>query len=341
MTATAAPPPDLQSVLARVGDGWREFAGARMFVTGGTGFVGKWLLESFLFANREHALGAELVALSRAPRAFAQALPQLAGDPALKLVEGDVRTFVWPAGRFTHAIHGATDVARAAAPAETFDVAVAGTRRVLDFCRERGVGDLLLVSSGAVYGRQPPELERIAESHAGATPAAGYGEGKRAAEALVAAQGGLRARIARCFAFVGPHLPTDLHFAAGNFIGDALRGEPIRIQGDGTTLRSYLYAADMAAWLWRIMLKGRAGQAYNVGSDQAVSIAELARIVVQAADAELPIRIAQPPAAAAPERYVPDIARARGELGLDVWTPLPEAVARTLQWHRQREAAHA
>ena len=273
---------------------------------------------------------------------FAASLPHVANHPAVSMCHGDVRTFDAPEGHFTHAIHGATDVASPACILDTFDVTVSGTRRVLDFCRDHGVRDLLLISSGAIYGRQPPNLNWVEEDYSGAPattdPRSAYGQGKRAAEWLVAAYSadrGPAAHIARCFALVGPHLPIDKHFAMGNFIRDALQRQTIRIGGDGTPIRSYLYAADLAAWLWTILANGAVGQAYNVGSDVVISVGALARIVKDVVGVEKEIVVAKKPLAGmSPERYVPNIAKARHDLGLEVWTPLPQAVAKTVMWHQ-------
>src|SRR5690348_313511 len=106
---------------------WRELAGARIFITGGTGFVGKWLLESLAAADARFRLGASAVVLSRDPQAFAASHPALHGLPGVSWVRGDVRDFAFPAGDFTHAIHAATDVARQDAPEETHDSIVRGT----------------------------------------------------------------------------------------------------------------------------------------------------------------------------------------------------------------------
>jgi dTDP-glucose 4,6-dehydratase len=145
---------------------------------------------------------------------------------------------------------------------------------------------------------------------------------------------------ARAFAFVGPYLPLDAHFAVGNFMRDALAGDTIRVGGDGTPYRSYLHAADLAVWLWTMLARGRGGRAYNVGSDEAMSIRELADAVSRAARTigRNPIVSIARPAdpSAPPARYVPSTRRASEELGLRVRISLDDALARTLEWLAER-----
>jgi dTDP-glucose 4,6-dehydratase len=313
-------------------------------LTGCTGFVGCWLLESFIHANRTLSLGASVVALTRSPERFQERAPRLASDPAVHLLSGDIRSFVFPGGDFQYVIHAATDTSSQAAerPATLFSSILDGTRRVLDFAATHGVRRMLLVSSGAVYGAQPPGMTHIPETYPGGPdwlePLAAYGEGKRAAELMTkldANQTGMECVIARCFAFAGPYLPLDGHFAIGNFIRDAMCGAPIRIKGDGTAVRSYLYAADLAAWLWTLLFSAPPGEAYNVGSDEAVSIANLAQRVVEALNVSSEIQIeheAVPGALRA--HYVPDIAKAREQLGLRVNVDLRNAIRYTAEWHR-------
>jgi dTDP-glucose 4,6-dehydratase len=221
-----------------------------------------------------------------------------------------------------------------------FDTIVEGTRRVLDVAIQSGAQKFLLTSSGAVYGAQPPELSQVGEEYSGAPDSldirSAYGAGKRAAEYLCCAyqeRYNLNVTVARGFAFVGPHLPLEIHFAIGNFLRDAMRGGPIKINGDGTPLRSYLYAADLAVWLWEILLRGKAGRAYNVGSDEAVSILEAARVVASCFDPQPQVVIAQEAKAGVlPSRYVPSTLRAREELGLQQHIELREAIRRTVDW---------
>jgi dTDP-glucose 4,6-dehydratase len=330
----------LEHVLRYTQGHWDELRGGRLFVTGGTGFFGRWMLESFLEANDQLDLGAEAVLLTRNPRRFVDAAPHVVGHRAVTLQAGDVRTFDYPTVDFTHVLHLATETALGSSAAASFRTAVQGTERVLAFATGRGVRKLLLTSSGAIYGPQPPDLERIPEDYVGAPPpedaSAGYGHGKRAAEYLCAAaasETGLEAKIARCFAFVGPLLPLDGNFAIGNFIRDALYRDRIEVAGDGTPRRSYLYAADLAVWLWTILFRGESSRPYNVGSDADLSIADLSHLVARVLKPDIPVHIARRPAAGVqPSRYVPSTARATGELDLQNRVKIEDAVLRTAIW---------
>lgn len=338
---------DLQHVLDHTRELWEELRGKRIFVTGGTGFFGCWLLETFVFANEQLGLGAQLVSLTRNPEAFQRKAPHLAAHPSINLWKGDVRDFDFPRGGFSHVIHAATTSGAAVPPAEMLDTIIAGTRRALDFAADCGAKKFLLTSSGAVYGKQPPDLAQIPETYSGAPnptdPNSAYGEGKRVAELLCAIyhrEHGIESKIARCFAFLGPHLPLDAHFAAGNFIRDALAGDPIRIGGDGTPLRSYLYAADLAIWLWTILFRGVACRPYNVGSGHAVSIIELAQAVANCMSPGVDISLgAKAIPGIPPARYICDNQRAQ-ELLLKEWILLPEQIEKTLLWHRKQSLAY-
>jgi len=313
----------------------------RMFVTGGTGFIGRWLLESFAWANRRLSLGAELTALTRDPAAFSSRAPHLAEDPSIHLHHGDVRSFIWPEGSFSHVIHGATDVSSvdASRGSSLLENIIAGTRRVLDFTVAAKSKKLLFLSSGAVYGQQPADVPKMSEDYAGA-PRVGearyeYAEGKRRSERLCTAhaqQGFAEAKLARCFSFVGPLLPLDGNFAVGNFIRNALRREPILVQGDGTSVRTYLYAADLATWLWTILFRGESGRPYNVGGSIPWSIIDLAHLVTRTLAPDLAVHVAGKASLRAPARYVPCTQRASTELRLTESISLEDGIRRTAQW---------
>lgn len=335
------PANDLDHILAHTAPLWRELAGSRLFITGGTGFFGIWLLESIAAANDALGVGVGATVLSRDPQRFAINNPRLAARKEFKWLTGNAESFVVPADRFDYVMHLATP---SAAELGAGDTALAlatllGTARVLQFARACDARRLLLASSGAVYGQQPAELSHIPETYPGApnpqhAPSA-YGEIKRMSELMCALTPELDCVIARGFSFFGPYLPLTGKFAMGSFIRDALAGGPIRIHGDGTPVRSYLYVADLVIWLLTLMLKGRPSHPYNVGSDQPISLVELAREVAATTHGAM-IDIARTPMASSPGAYVPDTRRARDELGLDVFIPLSLGLSRTINWARRR-----
>jgi len=339
---------DLDSILSRTETLWSDLRGERVLITGATGFFGCWLLESLAWANQRLNLKAQAVALSRHPCILAERAPHLAADPSIVLHEADVRHGDFPGGNFSHVVHAATAASaklNAANPLSMFDTIVDGTKNVLEFASKRSVARLLFLSSGAVYGTQPAHISHVSESFEGGPDplnrANAYAEGKRAAEMLCTlyASHKLEIPIARGFAFVGPYMPLDTHFAIGNFISDTLQGRPIHVKGDGSPLRSYLYASDLAVWLWTMLFKGKSGRAYNVGSEDGLSVAALAQEVAEIAPAKTAIHIASTPQrGACAHRYVPSTARAREELGLRAEVPLREAIQRTHAWFADRQA---
>jgi dTDP-glucose 4,6-dehydratase len=345
VSANRVSPLDLELIQSHTAPVLDELRGQNLFLTGGTGFFGCWLVESFCHINTLLGLGAKMTILTRSPEAFAQKCPHLAFDPAVILHTGDVRNFVFPDGEYRYVIHAATETWTRQAkelPLEMLSIIIAGTERTLQFAATHQTEKFLLTSSGAVYGRQPAGMTHTPESYTGApdplNSASIYAEGKRVAELQCALYGknmGLECKIARCWAFCGPHLPLDAHFAIGNFIGDVLAGRSIKIQGDGTTRRSYLYAADLMIWLWTLLFKAPPLVPFNVGSARDVSILELAQVVAATLNQETEIHVMQQSdKEAAPTRYVPCVDRAREVLGLRELTSLEETIRRTAEWYR-------
>ena len=286
---------DLEEVAARV-----ETSGLRgktIVITGGTGFVGRWMVETFAYLNQAHRLDARMLVVSRNPK------PPMIGWDALP-------------ERFDLVIHGATPSADELARGDSslVDDTVALTRTMLDAAEHAGAQRFLYLSSGAVY-----------------LPPSPYGETKHRSERLCA-ESPLQTIIARAFAFIGPYIPLDGKFAAGNFLKNALDRTPIDVRGDGTPLRSYMYMSELAIWLWTLLLRGNG--TYDVGSEDAVSIAELAREAGKLADVPVTIH-GRAVAGKPPERYVPSTDRARNELGLQQTISWQTALRKTYDWYRE------
>ena len=312
---------------------------SKIFLTGGTGFFGKALLRHHL--SSADSLAPQISVLSRNPDQILAEYPEFSGHPSITFLKGDIQqrdTLPW-SHSFTHVLHAAADstIGPRLTPMQRYDQIVDGTRNILDLAVATGARRFLLTSSGGIYGPQSADLAAIPEDWPSSPPLAeastAYGQAKRAAEhlcALVGEQYGLETVMARCFAFVGPDLPLNVHFAIGNFIRDALTADSLTVAGDGTPLRTYLDQSDLAHWLFTLLELGRPGQAYNVGSDEVISIAALAHLVRDILAPDKPVRIlGQPDPGAARNRYVPDISKARQQLGLSVTVPLAEAIRRT------------
>lgn len=334
---------DLNHITQQSKSVWQELDSARILITGGTGFFGIWLLESLFFAKIQLNLHTEVVVLSRDPAAFLQKFPYLQQLSGLSWIQGEVQDFTFPDGAFTHVIHAATPASAALNqhhPLVMLDTIVQGTRRVLDFSVQANVKKFLLTSSGAVYGVQPPNLSHVDEQYLGMAdplqPGAAYAGGKWVAEHLASTYAqhyGFASKIARCFAFVGPYLPLDAHFAIGNFMQNVLQQEPIHLHGDGTPYRSYLYAADLMIWLWTILCDGQNERAYNVGSEEAITLADLAKLLSKQTHPQVPVVIAKTPDPdKLPARYIPSTQRAQQELPLKQWINLEDGIQKTLNW---------
>jgi UDP-glucuronate decarboxylase len=310
----------------------------KIYITGGTGFFGKALLRHWESEENRSQKPDLLSILSRDPQKFINSNPDLSILNGIELHQGDVSKPITLLGNkfYDGVIHAATDASNneAISPLIRFDQIVEGSRNLLDFSVSHGVKRFLLTSSGAVYGKLPVSLTSVSEDYNG-TPDSlisenAYGIGKRTAEhlcALYANKYGIEIIIARCFAFAGQDLPLNAHYAIGNFINDALWSNEIVVNGDGMSLRSYLDQRDLAMWLVKLLDKGRSGEAYNVGSDQTITIADLAYLVRDIVSPKKTVRIlGSTDRSDMRSNYVPNIEKINKELGLKPTISLEQSI---------------
>jgi nucleoside-diphosphate-sugar epimerase len=340
---------DLDHVLTHTRYLWEELRDQRIFITGGTGFFGCWLLESFAWANDKLNLNASALVLSRSPETFEKKAPHLYHHRAIQFYRGDIKDFIFPEGLFSHLIHSAVYQQPADEKQSNLSLVnemLTGTRRVLDFCVRANIKKILLVSSGAVYGKAPSHLEKISEDFSDAidptVSSSAYHHAKRMMESLsvlYAKENDFEAKIARCFSFIGPYLQLNRRFAVSDFILDALSGSRITVKGDGKAVRSYLYMADLAIWLWIVLFRGISIKPYNVGSELPITIREIAEAIANESEPPLHVSILKNNiSGVAQDYYVPDTARARSELGLQQNIPLLVAIKKTMQWYNDKNS---
>ena len=318
----------------------------RLLITGGTGFVGKALLHRLINTPASQRGFHEVAVLSRNPDLFLKQNKHLLEFNWLKFIAGDVlqpNTLRDLYADFV--IHAAADstLGPTLSSSARFEQIVSGTNNVLQMISESNVSRVLYLSSGAVYGESSVNNKVHHENDSCLMDPGSYNSTYGLAKAvsehlhtLFSYENDIDFVIARCFSFVGPDLPLDVHFAIGNFIRDALWAEEIVVKGDGSPMRTYLDQDDLANWLLRLLVKGRSGETYNVGSDEVISIADLAHLVRDLISPDKPVRIlGNVDSLESRNLYVPDISKARCDLGLGVEISLADSILRTAQAHRK------
>lgn len=329
---------DLATIIATRTVVWEKLRNGHLLLTGGTGFIGRWLLEVLQEANNQLGLQLRISVPSRQPEIFQRRASHLFTNGMLTLFPLDISIHT-PSGKFTHIVHAATDASATLNekdPLTVFRTIVRGTEHILELAASQHGIKTLFLSSGAVYGQQPPELTSIPENWGGSPDPRvsknAYGEAKRAAEMLCAIyrkQFGIDVVSARIFSLLGPFLPLDIHFAAGNFIRDALEHKPVIVQGNGRPVRSYLYPSDLVAWLLTLLTNSARETAYNIGSERAVSIGGLAEIVSSLIGRHGYEILGCDDHGWNAGRYVPDTSLIRNEFGLDETVSLETAILNT------------
>jgi len=328
---------DLDEIVEVAGDEVSEIVRSRVLVTGGSGFIGRWLVSTLALSALQRGFKGQVVTVSRTCPEWQQRFISVG---CLKHVHWDASQSLPSLGSFGHVFHAAVPASaqvNSENPALMKQIIDQGTQQLLDAFAETETR-ITHLSSGAVYGLQPADMtgfvEEWSENPQRQIPNSEYHRGKIRAETQLN-EGAIRNHVshARLFAFLAPFLPLDTHFAAGNFLGSALKGEPIKITGDHRTVRSYMYGVDLVVWLIRIALNGEHKRAYNVGSEIAISIGDLAtRIAVQSRH-HIEVQINQKISSEGPvHRYLPDVTRTRRELRLESRVSLDEAIRRTLEW---------
>ncbi|MGZ5077139.1 MAG: NAD-dependent epimerase/dehydratase family protein [Methylobacter sp.] len=287
---------DISFVLAMCANELQALSGKTLLLTGGSGFVGSYLVESIIAFNQSHdGPPCRLLLPTRSLSATREKWPHFFDIPNLDWFEWDGCRLEPPSAVCDYLIHAASPADPASylhAPMQTMQDIANGTGAVLGYARRAGVRALLYLSSGAAYGRQAPEVDSLCENGPSAPDlselSSCYGEAKRYAELLCRASG-VPSVIARLFAFLGPYQDIDGSFAVPDFIRQAMRDKTIRIHSDGSAMRTYYYASDLTIGLWKLLLNGKPGELYNVGSDMpCVSIRQLAeRIAAQIGDVEV------------------------------------------------------
>ncbi len=357
---------DLTYICHNLAEEFTGLSGKKLLITGGAGFLGYYLIQSVLHWNKlvNDAQSVQVTVYDNYIRGVPAWLTNLAGDKNLNLVKHDI-TDPLPQGieDFQYIIHAASiasPIYYRKYPIETMDANVNGLRSLLEYCcqqqeKNRLVEGFLFYSTSEIYGDPTPENIPTPETYRGNVsctgPRACYDESKRYGETLCvnfARQYNLPIKIARPFNNYGPGLKITDRRVLPDFARDVLAGRDIVMLSDGSPTRTFCYVADAIVGYYKILAKGRAGEAYNIGADApeismvdlAQKVTELAKDlfgyngkVVRQVSADKDYLVDNP------NRRCPVITKARTELGYNPGISLDEGLRRSLIWYYDNQEA--
>ncbi|MBX2836274.1 MAG: NAD-dependent epimerase/dehydratase family protein [Gammaproteobacteria bacterium] len=352
---------DLEYIVQTLGDELQAFSGKKIVITGAGGFLGFYLTKAIVHWNQEQPKDAQvsLIASDNFLRGKPAWLEALADEQKLTLINFDV-TDPWPdsavnAHFYIHAATIASPIYYRQFPIETMDANVLGIRTLLDLAVERKtsaqpVEGILFFSTSEIYGDPDPQNIPTAESYRGNVsctgPRACYDESKRYGETLCvnfAQQHGVPVKTARPFNNYGPGLSLSDRRAPPDFARNVLEGNDITLLSDGSPTRTFCYVADAVIGYFKILLRGAAGEAYNIGNDAPeISIRDFATRMIGIAQQHLDYNGQlkfensddEHYLTDNPQRRCPDIAKARAALEFAPGIELDEGIRRSLMWYR-------
>jgi len=323
-------------------------AGKKILITGGTGFFGKNLIHGLAEINKNLDQPVKVTVLSRNLPNIDSFL-DISARKNFNFVQGNMAEPIKLESTFDYIINAAVPSSyelRNDDPQLNYQIITQGAKNIINFASKNPNSKILYISSGVVYDPIAKNKTEFAETdpcteateiNASTFPSTC----KIRAEKLHYEEATNPFVIARCFTFSGIYLPLDSVFAFGNFIDDVLNKRDIRIKRDGLSLRSYMYSADLIVWLLFCLVNGKAKEVYNVGSDQAYSIKELAEAMLKISESKNKLVIENRADIKPSSVYIPSIKKARDELKLEIWQNLEQCIRRSLNWHLERQEHEA
>lgn len=339
---------DIQEIVTNLGDSVNQLQGSRILITGASSYITSYLVDTCVWLN-DHRFEqpCHVLALVRSPIQPESRLGHLLRRDDVTFVYQDVSAPLdldTPVDYIIHAASNASPKRYLANPIDTMDANVVGTRQLLEMARTHNTRSFLFFSSSEVYGSVPDAYYPTPETYNGSVdpthPRAVYAEAKRFGETLCTTfqrEYGVPAKIVRVFSVYGPGFHLDDGRVMADFINNRLKNEPIHLMSDGLGVRAFCYMVDSITGFWQILLSDADGQAFNIGSDQTVTIRELAQLFgrIEAPHLEVTYQDElEPHLRGAPSRVCPDIRKARDILDFTPSIGLEEGIRRSLAWYR-------
>jgi len=341
---------DVESIIKRLGQDIEKLSGRKVLITGASGLIGSYFVETIAYLNSERKLAStcKVLALQKSKIKKNDRLGYLLDRRDIAFVSHNAALAYTPPFKIDFIIHSAGMSAPAfflADPVGTIDVNVNGMRWILEYAKKKHVESILYMSSGEIYGNPPKEFIPTPEIYPGNVsafdPRACYTASKRLAEALsyiYYQKYGIPVKIARPFIVYGPGLSTSDRRVMADFIRKGIKGEPIEMLSEGLDTRSYCYIADATVAFFKLLFSAKNGEAFNVASDlEEVSIRDLANLVHKICNIKKPVKIKKQDTnfiKGAPNRVLPDISKLRKTFRFRPQIGIEEGLRRTIEWNK-------
>lgn len=336
---------DIEEITTRLRDDASALSGKTVLLTGGRGFLGRYFTEIFAELNANVLDQPVKVTILDNLITAGEAGSTNFSDPNMEFVQHDViKPFDWE-GDLDYIIHAAgiaSPYYYRAFPLETLEVAITGTRHMLELA-ERHDARLTFFSSSEIYGDPDPRHVPIPESYRGNVscrgPRACYDESKRVGETLCYifhTQNGSHTNVIRPFNVYGPGMQEADYRVLPNFASRVKAGDALKVYGTGNQTRTFCYITDAMVGFLKVVLGGVAGEAYNIGNTKPeISMLELVKTMEKVLGRDLKYDVIEYPdsyPADEPNRRAPDIRKAQLQLKFTPEVTLEEGLGRFLDW---------
>ena len=341
---------DIKNIVKRLGKDTKRLSGKNLLVTGSSGLIGSYIIETIAYLNNEKKLSkhCKVVGLQKSKITKNQRLGYLLNRNDVKFVSRNASIPYSPPFKIEYIIHAAGDSAPASFtsdPLGTIDVNISGIRWILEYAKNHKVKSVLYMSSGEVYGNPDSENIPTPETYNGnvstTDPRSCYTSSKRLAETLCNIyfeKFGVSVKIARPFIVYGPGLGTNDKRVMADFIRNGLKKEPIEMLSEGKDTRSYCYIEDATVAFFKILLSEKNGEIFNVASDlEEVSIRDLAKLVHRVCKISSPVKVKKSNMRFikdAPNRVFPDITKLKKTFAFTPRVHIEEGLQRTIDWNK-------
>lgn len=342
---------DVNSIIENSASDFKGLAGKIFLITGANGFIASYFVDTLLTLNATSLKKnpAKLFLSIHRDIDNGDRLDHCLENQKVNLIVGDIASISLPKN-IDYIIHAASK----ASPKdyldrliETADANVLGTKKLLEYCAQKKDSKFLLISSSEVYGDPSPDHIPIAEAYNGNVdplgPRSAYQESKRFSETLCSLYWrarGVNTVIARLFHTYGPRLSLNDGRVIPEFIRRALANEDILVADTGDSIRTFSYISDSVSGMWKILTRGQAGQAYNIGSEEEIDILQLAKLIIKLSNSQSKITLIPSTerslSPGTPNRTTPSLEKIK-MLGHTNKILLEKGLSRLIEWYAKME----